>query len=154
MWVGEATAGREQTTIWPFCARHDSVCSARHQNRLGAATRDSVIGLSRPPARPTGNGDVEFEMRTHNHVMAVLFVSLIAIAVDAANAKKPADRGDADAGHDLALDACTGCHVVSDPTASESTASVNVATMIGTTTISDIVTTMTGDIDAETAVAR
>jgi mono/diheme cytochrome c family protein len=52
-------------------------------------------------------------MGTHNRLMAVLFISLIAIAADIANAKKPADRGDADAGHDLALDACTGCHVVS-----------------------------------------
>jgi len=48
--------------------------------------------------------------------MAVLFVSLIAIAADtayAANANKSADRGDADAGRDLAVVACTGCHVVS-----------------------------------------
>ena len=52
-------------------------------------------------------------MGTHNRLMAVLFVSLTAIAVDAANAKKPADRGDVDAGRDLALHACTGCHVVS-----------------------------------------
>jgi mono/diheme cytochrome c family protein len=52
-------------------------------------------------------------MGTHNRLMAVLFISLIAIAADIANAKKPADRADADAGHDLALDACTGCHVVS-----------------------------------------
>ena len=43
--------------------------------------------------------------------MAVLFVSLLAIA--AANAQKPADRGDADAGRELAEQACTGCHVVS-----------------------------------------
>jgi len=55
-------------------------------------------------------------MGTHNRLMAVLFVSLIAIAADtanAANAKKPADRGNADAGRDLAVEACTGCHVVS-----------------------------------------
>ena len=48
--------------------------------------------------------------------MAVLFVSLIAIAADTANAvnaKKPGDRGDADAGRDLAVEACTGCHIVS-----------------------------------------
>ena len=49
-------------------------------------------------------------MGTHNRLMGVLFVSLIATAADA---KKPADRGDADAGHDLAVVACTGCHVVS-----------------------------------------
>jgi len=40
---------------------------------------------------------------------------------------------------------------VSDLTAG---VSVNAATMIGTMTIVDIVTTMTGDIDAEIAVAR
>jgi hypothetical protein len=40
---------------------------------------------------------------------------------------------------------------VSDPTAG---VSVNVAIMIGMMTIGDIVTTMTGDIDAMTAVAR
>ena len=45
--------------------------------------------------------------------MGVLFVSLLAIAADTANAKKPADRSDADAGRDLAVVACTGCHVVS-----------------------------------------
>ena len=50
-------------------------------------------------------------MGTHNRLMTVLFVSLLAIAADNANAKKPADRGDADAGRDLALQACTGCHV-------------------------------------------
>jgi mono/diheme cytochrome c family protein len=55
---------------------------------------------------------VEFEMGTHNRLMAVLFLSLTAIAADTANAKKSSDRGDADAGHDLALEACTGCHVV------------------------------------------
>jgi len=53
-------------------------------------------------------------MRTRNRLMAVLFVSLIAIAVYTANAAKPPDRGGADAGRDLALRACTGCHVVSD----------------------------------------
>jgi len=55
-------------------------------------------------------------MGTHNRLMAVLFVSLIAIAADTANAvnaKKPGDRGDADAGRDLAVEACTGCHIVS-----------------------------------------
>jgi mono/diheme cytochrome c family protein len=52
-------------------------------------------------------------MRTHDRLMAVLLVSLITIAADTANAKKSSDRGDADAGHDLALAACTGCHVVS-----------------------------------------
>jgi mono/diheme cytochrome c family protein len=50
-------------------------------------------------------------MGAHNRLMAVLFVSLLAIA--AANAQKPADRGDADAGRDLAEQACTGCHIVS-----------------------------------------
>jgi mono/diheme cytochrome c family protein len=50
-------------------------------------------------------------MGAHNRLMAVLFISLLAIA--AANAQKPADRGDADAGRDLAEQACTGCHVVS-----------------------------------------
>ncbi len=55
-------------------------------------------------------------MGTHNRLMAVLFVSLFAIAADtanAANAKRSADRGDADDGRDLAVVACTGCHVVS-----------------------------------------
>jgi mono/diheme cytochrome c family protein len=52
-------------------------------------------------------------MGAHNRLMAVLFISLLAIAADSANAKKPADRGDADAGRDLAEQACTGCHVVS-----------------------------------------
>jgi mono/diheme cytochrome c family protein len=42
-----------------------------------------------------------------------LFVSLLAIAANSTNTKKPTDRGDADAGRDLALVACTGCHVVS-----------------------------------------
>ena len=45
--------------------------------------------------------------------MAVLFVSLLPIAAESADAKKLADLGDADAGHDLAERACTGCHVVS-----------------------------------------
>jgi mono/diheme cytochrome c family protein len=48
-------------------------------------------------------------MGTHNRLMAVLFISLIAIAADTANA-----HGDANAGRDLALEACTGCHVVSN----------------------------------------
>ena len=52
-------------------------------------------------------------MGTHNRLMGVLFISLLAIAADTANAKKPADRGDADAGRDLAVVACTGCHIVS-----------------------------------------
>jgi len=52
-------------------------------------------------------------MGTHNRLMAVLLISLLAIGADSANAKKPADRGDADAGRDLAEQACTGCHVVS-----------------------------------------
>jgi mono/diheme cytochrome c family protein len=47
-------------------------------------------------------------MATHNHLMAVLFVSLVASAQ-----KAQTDRGDADAGRDLAEQACTGCHVVS-----------------------------------------
>jgi mono/diheme cytochrome c family protein len=46
--------------------------------------------------------------------MTALFVSLIAILASTANGKAPADRGDADAGRKLALDACTGCHLVSD----------------------------------------
>ena len=49
-----------------------------------------------------------------HRLMAVLFVSLIAIAVDTADAKKSTDLGDAGAGRDLALEACTGCHVVSN----------------------------------------
>lgn len=53
-------------------------------------------------------------MGTHDRLMAVLLVSLVAIAAEPANAKKPSDRGDADAGRDLALEACTGCHVVSN----------------------------------------
>jgi mono/diheme cytochrome c family protein len=52
-------------------------------------------------------------MGTRNRLMGVLFVLLLAIAADTGNAKKPADRGDADAGRELALQACTGCHVVS-----------------------------------------
>jgi mono/diheme cytochrome c family protein len=52
-------------------------------------------------------------MGTHNGLMAVLFVSILAIAAETANAEKPADRGDADAGRDLAVQACAGCHVVS-----------------------------------------
>jgi mono/diheme cytochrome c family protein len=52
-------------------------------------------------------------MRTHDRLMAVLLVSLITIAADTANGKKSSDRGDADAGRDLALADCTGCHVVS-----------------------------------------
>jgi mono/diheme cytochrome c family protein len=52
-------------------------------------------------------------MRTHDRLMAVLLVSLLTIAADTANGKKSSDRGDADAGRDLALSACTGCHVVS-----------------------------------------
>jgi hypothetical protein len=47
-------------------------------------------------------------MGTHNRPMGVLFISLLAIAADTANAKKPADRGDADAGRDLAVVACAG----------------------------------------------
>jgi hypothetical protein len=35
---------------------------------------------------------VEFEMGTHNGLMAVLFVSILAIAAGTANAKKPANR--------------------------------------------------------------
>ena len=34
--------------------------------------------------------------------------------MDTANAKRSSDRGDADAGRDLALEACTGCHVISN----------------------------------------
>lgn len=53
-------------------------------------------------------------MGTHNRLIAVLFVSVIATFADAAPAKRPAERGKADVGRDLALEACTGCHVVSD----------------------------------------
>ena len=53
-------------------------------------------------------------MGTHNRLMSALFVSLIAILAGAANGKEPADRGNADAGRELALHACTGCHIVSD----------------------------------------
>ena len=42
---------------------------------------------------------------------------------------------------------------MSDLTANEPTESANVAVMIDTMTIGDIVTTMIGDIDADTAVA-
>jgi mono/diheme cytochrome c family protein len=52
-------------------------------------------------------------MGRYNRLIAVLFASLIATATDTATAKEPAGRGDADAGRDLALQACTGCHVVS-----------------------------------------
>jgi mono/diheme cytochrome c family protein len=52
-------------------------------------------------------------MATQNRLMGVLFVLLVAIAADTGNAEKPADRGDADVGRELALQACTGCHVVS-----------------------------------------
>src|SRR5262245_48765577 len=52
-------------------------------------------------------------MGTHNRLMAVLFFSLLTTAAESANPQKPADRGDAEAGHDLAEQACTGCHVVS-----------------------------------------
>jgi mono/diheme cytochrome c family protein len=45
--------------------------------------------------------------------MGVLFVSLLATAAESANPQKPAARGDAEAGHELAEQACTGCHVVS-----------------------------------------
>jgi mono/diheme cytochrome c family protein len=57
---------------------------------------------------------VEFEMGTHNRLIAVLFISLVATFANAATAKKTAERGNADAGRDLALEACTGCHIVSD----------------------------------------
>jgi mono/diheme cytochrome c family protein len=53
-------------------------------------------------------------MGTHNCPMTALFVSFIAILTATANCKEPADRGNADAGRELALEACTGCHVVSD----------------------------------------
>jgi hypothetical protein len=49
-------------------------------------------------------GIVEFEMGPHG-LMAALFVSLIAIALGTANAKKSPDRGDPGAGRDLALEA-------------------------------------------------
>jgi mono/diheme cytochrome c family protein len=53
-------------------------------------------------------------MGTHNRLMSALVVSLIVILAAKANVKEPADRGNADAGRELALDACTGCHIVSD----------------------------------------
>jgi len=53
-------------------------------------------------------------MGTHSRLIAVLFVSLFATFANAATAKKPVERGNADAGRNLALEACTGCHVVSD----------------------------------------
>jgi mono/diheme cytochrome c family protein len=56
----------------------------------------------------------EFEMGTHNRPVIVLFVSFIGILAATANDKEPAGRGNADAGRELALEACTGCHVVSD----------------------------------------
>jgi mono/diheme cytochrome c family protein len=49
-----------------------------------------------------------------NRPMAVLFVSLVASPAGHAKGKEPSDRGNADAGRELALQACTGCHVVSD----------------------------------------
>jgi mono/diheme cytochrome c family protein len=57
---------------------------------------------------------VDFEMGTHTRLMSAFFVALIAILSGTANGKEPVDRGNADAGHKLALDACTGCHIVSD----------------------------------------
>jgi mono/diheme cytochrome c family protein len=52
-------------------------------------------------------------MDMHSRLMAFVLASLIAIPAGPANATKSVDRGDADAGGDLALEACTGCHVVS-----------------------------------------
>ncbi len=52
-------------------------------------------------------------MGTHRRLTAVLFASLIAMGADTANAKGPADRGDAAAGREFALAACTGCHIIS-----------------------------------------
>jgi mono/diheme cytochrome c family protein len=46
--------------------------------------------------------------------MSALFVSLIAILAGTASGKEPANRGNANAGRELALDACNGCHIVSD----------------------------------------
>jgi mono/diheme cytochrome c family protein len=57
---------------------------------------------------------MESGMGTHNRLMSPLFISLIAILASTANGKEPADRGNADVGRKLALDACTGCHLVSD----------------------------------------
>jgi mono/diheme cytochrome c family protein len=57
---------------------------------------------------------MEFEMGTHRRLMTAFFASLSAILASTANSKEPADRGDADAGRKLSLDACTGCHLVSD----------------------------------------
>jgi hypothetical protein len=42
-------------------------------------------------------------MDTHSRLMAFVLVSLIAVPADRANATKSVDRGDADAGRDLAL---------------------------------------------------
>lgn len=53
-------------------------------------------------------------MGMHNRLITILFISLFATSADATTAKKPAERGNADAGRDLALQACTGCHIVSD----------------------------------------
>jgi mono/diheme cytochrome c family protein len=53
-------------------------------------------------------------MGTHNRLLSASFVSLIVILAGTPNGKKPADRDNADAGRKLALDACTGCHIVSD----------------------------------------
>jgi mono/diheme cytochrome c family protein len=53
-------------------------------------------------------------MGTHNRATAALFVSLIATAVESVSAKNSPYGGDANAGRELALDACTGCHVVTD----------------------------------------
>jgi mono/diheme cytochrome c family protein len=63
---------------------------------------------------PTLFGVLEFEMGTYNRLISALFVSLIAILAGTGNGKERADRGNADAGRKLALDACTGCHIVSD----------------------------------------
>jgi hypothetical protein len=41
-------------------------------------------------------------------------LGLSAPLASTANGKEPADRGNADVGRKLALDACTGCHLVSD----------------------------------------
>jgi mono/diheme cytochrome c family protein len=55
-----------------------------------------------------------FKMGMLKRLMAVLFVPLIAIPSGNAKGKELPDRSKADAGRELAIEACTGCHVVSD----------------------------------------
>jgi len=55
---------------------------------------------------------MEFQMGARIWLAMALLASLIA-AGTAAETKRPADAGDAVAGRELALAACTGCHIVS-----------------------------------------